>query len=269
MNRRNIVFVLVCIFVVQIAGQEQQQKIGGELRRFETSWLTANLNNDQSWLGQFSARKFKVLPPPSEAIEDRAEAVKNLTATTLQPTEMKVRISGTISLLTNDPAKNRSYYFLDTFNKIGGKWLVIASSISPTATPKAGGREQTERELVMLENEWARAETANDNSLLHKILSPEFVGTLGAGKVRGRGEWIDDPQKESIKSAVKSEMQVRVMNDSLAIVTGVKTTPGSSQNARLDRFTNTWAKNSEGQWQCVASHVTRLHAGQMQNQSDG
>jgi len=67
-------------------------------------------------------------------------------------------------------------------------------------------------------------------------------------------------------------MQVRVINDSLAIVTGVKTTAGSEKVgrkiARTDRFTDTWSKNSEGQWQCVASHITRLQAGQKQNQGD-
>jgi ketosteroid isomerase-like protein len=262
MKRVNTVFVLVCIFVIQAASQDHPQKIGAELRRLETSWLTANLNNDQSWLAQFSTRKLAVLPPQSDEIEDRADAVNNLTATTLQPKEMKVRISGTISLLTNDASENRSYYFLDTFNKIRGKWQVIASSISPTEVVRVSGRRQTENELLKLENEWARAETAKDISLLSKILSPEFIGTSETGKVRSRQEWIDDSHQESLKSAIKSELQVRVMNDSLAIVTGVKITAGSEKDGReighVDRFTDTWSKNAEGRWQCVASHVTRF-----------
>jgi ketosteroid isomerase-like protein len=263
------VFVIACIFFTQLTGQNASQKTAVELRQFETSWLTANLNSDRSWLARFAGGKLNVLPPGSSFIKGRADAVNATTDTPLRPNEMKVRISGTISLLTNDPAQNRSYYFLDTFNKIGGKWQVIASSISPTVTQQVGEREQTERELVMLENEWARADTANDSSLLNKMLSPEFVGTLGAGKVRSRREWIDDSQKESMKSAVKTEMQVRVITDSLAIVTGVKITAGSEKDGteigHVDRFTDTWSKNAEGRWQCVASHVTRLHAGEKQN----
>src|SRR5215208_4695899 len=153
------VLVLVWIFVIQVVGQNQQEKIAGELQQFETGWLTANLNNDAGWLSRFSAQKLNVLPPPNATVADRAEAVEKLTATTVRPDEMKVRISGTISLLTNDPRQNRSFYFLDTFNKTGGKWRVIASSISPTPAAATGG-EQIEQEVLRLENEWARAAVA-------------------------------------------------------------------------------------------------------------
>jgi ketosteroid isomerase-like protein len=262
MKRLNTVFVLVCIFVVQAASQDQPQKIGAELRRLETSWLTANLNNDRSWLGQFSTRKLFVLPPPNEEIENRADAVKNLTATTLQPKEMKVRISGTISLLTNDSAQNRSYYFLDTFNKIRGKWQVIASSISPTPITETVGREETVRSVLKLENEWARAAATNDRVSLSRILSPDIVSTSADGAVRNFQQLIDPARNQNATRSAKSEMQIRTASESLAIVTGVETTVRLDRDGKeithVERFTDTWSKSGHGQWQCVASHMTRL-----------
>jgi len=253
------VLVLVWIFVIQVAGQNQQEKIAGELRQFETGWLTANLNADAGWVSRFSAQKLNVLPPPNAT--ERAEALEKLTATTLRPDEMKVRISGTISLLTNDPGQNRSYYFLDTFNRIGGKWQVIASSISPTPAAAAGGREQIEQEVLRLENEWARAVATNDRLSLSRILSPDIVATLADGKVRNFQELADAVGSEHVTRTAKSEMQVHGANESLAIVTGIDTTfgldKGGKETAHVDRFTDTWSKNSNGQWQCVASHVTR------------
>ncbi len=260
MTRATAILILASVFAAQLDGQYLSQKAAGELRQFETSWLTANLNNDQSWLARFSAGKLSVLPPGQQAIDDRGAAVNTLTDTTLPPNEMKVRISGTISLLTNDPDQNRSYFFLDTFNKIGGKWKVIASSIAPAGAAQPLSREQIETELVKLENEWSRAGAVNDVSLFGKILAAGLVITSADGKVRNREEWMAwHPGR--LKSSAKIELQVRVLGDSLAVVTGVDKTVRldkyGKEILRADRFTNTWLKNTKGRWQCVASQATQ------------
>jgi ketosteroid isomerase-like protein len=248
MRFATVVLILAFTSQLQLFAQDPEQRTADQLRRFETSWLAALLNSDQMWLSRFAAGKLNVLPPVGSGLKECKEAVSALAETTLQPSEMKVRISGTIMLLTNDLDRNRSFFFLDTFNKIGGKWQVIASSISPTPANGSSDQGGTEQGLIQLENELANAVAASDTS--------------NAGNVQDRRQWIDARERDGIKSAIRSEMKVRLANDSLAVVTGVDTTvrldKDGKQVVQTDRFTHTWSRNSTGQWQCVAAHATRL-----------
>jgi len=262
MRFATVVLILAFTSQLQLFAQDPEQRTADQLRRFETSWLAALLNSDQMWLSRFAAGKLNVLTPVGSGLKERKEAVSALAETTLQPSEMKVRISGTIMLLTNDPDRNRSFFFLDTFNKIGGKWQVIASSISPTPANGSSDQGGTEQGLIQLENELANAVATSDRSTFGKILGPDFVNTSNAGNVQDRRQWIDARERDGIKSAIRSEMKVRLANDSLAVVTGVDTTvrldKDGKQVVQTDRFTHTWSRNSTGQWQCVAAHATRL-----------
>ena len=260
MFRTSAIFALTLATFATVYGQVSVPRSADQLRRFERLWLTAHLNADQNWLSRFSAGRLNVIPLDSARFnEERSEAVASVTTTNLPANEMKVRISGTISLLTNDPAQNRSYFFLDTFNKIGGKWQVIASSISSSPPSETSGSEQTERELVQLENQRAKAVVARDPSIFDRILGSDFIGTSANGTVQNRQEWIRARELAGAKSSVSSDLQVRLLSDDLAVVTGVETMTRPENNARNARFrfTNTWAKRS-GSWQCVAAHVSRI-----------
>ena len=254
------IFVLTLVTLAAVNGQIAIPKPARELSRFETLWLTAHLNGDQNWLSRFSVGKFSVIPPGSDRIiDERSEAVAAATATRLEANEIKVRISGTISLLTNDSAQNRSFHFLDTFNKIGGKWRVIASSISPSPVSETSGSGQIERELLQLENVRAQASVTNNVTDLDNMLSSEFVGTTASGAVHDRREWIHSLGTEAVRNTLPGEMKVRVVANDLAIVTGVEIVGnlGNKRKATVIRFTNTWAKRS-GAWQCVAAHLSRI-----------
>src|SRR5215217_2794174 len=186
---RVVVLILISVFIVH--GQTAAEKTAGELREFETTWLTAELNRDQDWLSRFASGKTKVLPPAATESNARGSSIARLVDTSLKPNEMKVRITGTIMLLTSDPERNRSFNFLDTFNKTGGKWHIIASSMSPTtANPETSGLGPIEQELLRLESGWAQVDVTNDRSIFDKIISPDFVETSISGKVRNRQEWL-------------------------------------------------------------------------------
>ena len=260
MFRTSAIFALTLATFATVYGQGSVPRSADQLRRFERLWLTAHLNADQNWLSRFSAGRLNVIPLDSARFnEERSEAVASVTTTNLPANEMKVRISGTISLLTNDPAQNRSFHFLDTFNKIGGKWQVIATSISPSPVRETSGTERIERELLQLENQIGRSGGASGASDLNRILAPDFVGTSANGRVQSRHEWIHARELAGAKSSVSSDLQVRLLSDDLAVVTGVETMTRAENNARNAhfRFTNTWAKRS-GSWQCVAAHVSRI-----------
>jgi ketosteroid isomerase-like protein len=241
-----------------VSAQRSVERIAGEMRGFEREWLTAYLNEDRGWLSRFSTGKLNVMPAPDISFESRGGAVSELRKTDVRANEMKVRISGTISLLTNDPKLNRSFFFLDTFNKINGKWEVIASSIS--ATP-ATGAQQVREELLRLESELAQAIVKSDLATFERVIATEFVSTSFDGRIEDRRQWIESRSAHRVKSAVLREMKVNLAGDDVAVVTGIITSDGLDSNENeisySDRFTHTWAKTG-GRWQCIAAQLTRV-----------
>lgn len=252
---------LLFLSVVAAASAQSSEPATG-LHKFEVDWLTSNLNGDPKWEHVFLAGKLGVTSADANTVRRRSNNVAELLRTPLPVTEFKVRIAGTISLLTSDPAQNRSFRFLDTFNKKNGKWQVIATSISPadaSASP-APDRKQIEQELIRLENAWAQVDVTNDRSIFDRIIAPEFVSTSISGKVRNHDEWMRDWEYEGVKTARNSDIVVRVHSDTLAVITGVDVTTRIENGKEVfheDRFTDTWV-NRNGQWQVIAAQVTRL-----------
>ena len=244
------------------AASAQSPEPATRLRKFEVDWLTAGLNGDPKWQQRFLHGKLDVTLADTDDARQRNADVADLLRTPLSANEIKVRIRGTISLLTSDPAQNRSFRFLDTFNKKNGKWQVIATSISAadaTGSP-ATDRKQIEQELTRLENAWAQVNVTSDRSVFDRIIAPDFVSTSASGKVRNRDEWIRDWAYEDVKTATITDLTVHVYSGALAVVTGVDVTT-RMKNAREvvheDRFSDTWL-NRDGQWQVIAAQVTRI-----------
>jgi hypothetical protein len=262
MTRIILVLVVACISITEISSQSIVPKAARDLSQFETSWLMADLNNEGWSLNRFSSQKVNASGGESIVIRDRSEAVRMLLKTPLSPKEIKVRISGTVSFLTNDPDQNRSYYFLDTFNKIGGKWQIIASSISPSHERGMTGVKQIEEEVSTAENEWTRARKTNERGITEKMTAPEFIGTAATGAVTDRRGWLDSRNNEWLKSLTSSERQIRLITDTLAIATGIDTVVridnASKEMVEAERFTRTWTKR-DGIWQCVAAHASRIN----------
>lgn len=253
---------LILFLASVFAASAQSTGDSERLHRFEVEWLVAGLNVDEQWQLRFLSRRMNFEPSDSDEVRSRNAAVAALIDTPLSPTEIKVRIIGTINLLTNDPTKNRSFQFLDTFNKKGGRWRVIASSISP-APPAFGtaGPMPIEVELRRLENEWAGALVTNERSVFERIIAPEFVSTSVTGLVIRRDAWIKAWTNEGVKGVENVEMMVNVVSPDLAIVTGINATirldPFGKDLAIGDRFTHTWLRR-DGRWNLVAAHATRL-----------
>jgi hypothetical protein len=256
--------IFVVLFFVPLFAAAQGTAEAERFRRFEREWLTADLNSDDSWRQRFLAGRLGFGPADARTTDARAEQVRSILDPALSANEMKVRITGTISLLTNDTAKNRSFQFLDTFNKKNGRWQVIASSISPAGSPEEPAvpdPKKIEAELIRLENEWRQVDVANDRSVFDRLIAREFVGTSITGVLRRRDEWIKAWEFEKVQRAENKEMAVNVLSPDLAIATGVDITTkldaGGNEVVHRDRFTDTWVRR-ESRWQVVAAHVTRL-----------
>src|SRR5436190_1036608 len=117
--------VFLLLTVLTAAAQDANEQLARQMQNFEAAWLSANLNSDQQWKQRFTGGKLIALPTDRSIVDERAAKVSAILDPTLAATEMKVRITGTITLITNNHLKDRSFRFLDTFNKKDGKWEMI------------------------------------------------------------------------------------------------------------------------------------------------
>src|SRR5947209_5480025 len=94
--------LLLCLSIPIVA--QSDTDLAGP-HRIEVEWLTRNLNNE----------KLTDIKPTFNAdaasLGLRRELTAALGASAAQPREVKVRIRGTITLLTGDAARDRSFEF--------------------------------------------------------------------------------------------------------------------------------------------------------------
>jgi hypothetical protein len=119
-----------------------------------------------------------------------------------------------------------------------------------------------ERQLLMIQQQLARAWVERDQAFIERVLAPEWSVTQPDGTIRTRAAVLHDTfvvKTVSVESMIIDEITVTLLGDT-AIVRGRTQATGvvgdQRGNARL-RFTDTFIKRS-GQWQVVASHATTL-----------
>jgi hypothetical protein len=257
-----VLAILLFLIPINLAASAQtsNDQLADRLHDFEADWLKANLNGDQRWKDRFVEAKLAVLPADRFAIDKRSSEVSAILDPTLAPTEMKVRITGTVTLITNNHAKDRSFRFLDTFNRKDGKWEIIATGITPTSEPSASvDTTSVEATMTGLENSLAQTVAGNDRSNLNAIIAPEFVGTSSDGKVNNRRAWISRLAGQKFNTVKADEIAVHVVSDTVTVVTGISAKSGTKGNEKAgrERFTHTWI-NRNGHWQLAAAQDTAI-----------
>ena len=238
------------------------EKSAQELARFESDWLTASLNRDQAWLKRFLAGRLIVTSSTSEMVDKRAQEIVGMIDPALSPQEMKVRITGNITVLTNNTSEaggNRSYSFLDTFNKRGDKWQIIASNFSRVPYSINESDEQAVRRL---KREWSDAIVKRDIASLRRIIADDFTGIESTGRVIDKAQFINGIASgaEDVQSANPEDIKVRVHGDA-AVITGRHLVKGVKKEGSYSPqilFTDIWTKRN-GNWQVVNYQATHIH----------
>jgi ketosteroid isomerase-like protein len=116
----------------------------------------------------------------------------------------------------------------------------------------------TERAILALEQQWLQALKTNPD-LVAPLLADKFVNTSSGGKVSGKAETLRTIKAIKWDSAEYSDVKVTAFGDT-AIATGDFKGNGTDASGKLfdnhERWTDTWVKMPNGQWQCVASQGT-------------
>jgi ketosteroid isomerase-like protein len=129
-------------------------------------------------------------------------------------------------------------------------------SIAWSQDKKTSGSEQA---VAAQELQWLKAQKASNPDLLAPLLADKFVNTGSDGKVTGKAETLASLKATKWDSAEYTDLKVTVFGDA-AIATGGVNGKGTDADGKpLDiheRWTDTWLKMPNGQWQCIASHAS-------------
>ena len=115
----------------------------------------------------------------------------------------------------------------------------------------------TEKAVAALEQQWLQSQKTNNPDLVAPLLADKFINTGSDGKVTGKAETLATSKATKYDSAEYEDVKVTAFGDT-AIATGGFKAKGTDPSGKpLDvheRWTDTWVKMPNGQWQCVASH---------------
>ncbi len=135
--------------------------------------------------------------------------------------------------------------------------LFMGSAASSQTQPSSG----TEKDVAALENKWLQSQKTNNPDLVAPLLADKFVSTGNDGKVTSKTQMLATAKATKYVTAEYEDVKVIVYGD-VAIATGgfiAKGTDASGKPMDLhERWTDTWVKMPNGQWQCVATHSSPI-----------
>jgi ketosteroid isomerase-like protein len=138
--------------------------------------------------------------------------------------------------------------------------LVTLSDLPAQERPRAPAPAKgatPEEVLLRSEDGWAAALVKRDAAYFNRMLAPAFVYTEDA-KVMTRADVLRDATSgtDTVTAAHNEDMVVHQAGAVTAVVTGILVVEGRSSGKRFAhryRFTDTWVKQNDGQWQIVAA----------------
>jgi ketosteroid isomerase-like protein len=125
------------------------------------------------------------------------------------------------------------------------------------AAPTSGNDQAGHQALSHLEDEWAKALETHDTAFFVRAVAPDFHGTADSATF-GRAELIKDASDTAavIRDMQDNDRQIRIYgHGTVGVVTGHSTwtlEKGQRPGQYSGRYTETWVKQPNGQWQAVA-----------------
>jgi uncharacterized protein (TIGR02246 family) len=116
--------------------------------------------------------------------------------------------------------------------------------------------QSTEQAVAALENKWLEAQQTNNPDLVAPLLAENMTYTSGEGKLGSKADLLAQAKASKYHSAAYDDVKVAVYGDTAIATGGFKGNVTDATGKTMDvheRWTDTWVKMSNGQWQCVAT----------------
>jgi ketosteroid isomerase-like protein len=137
--------------------------------------------------------------------------------------------------------------------------LVSVSVLLSVVWSQSSKNGDTEKAVAALEQTWLQSQKTNNADLIAPHLAEKVVSTSSDGKVNGKAGALAEAKATKWASAEYSDVKVSVFGDT-AIATGEFKGKGTDSSGKAidvtERWTDTWVKMPNGQWQCVATQAT-------------
>ena len=139
----------------------------------------------------------------------------------------------------------------------------VVSAILFSGTPVLAQDAAVLKELSRLEDVWAAAATKRDGAAVGRLLAPGFLSMDDdVGRVVDKATLVKDASSlpDSYVSFTNGNYKAQVFGNT-AIIVGTTTIVTKTPNGtatRRNAWTDTWMKQADGQWLCVASQAARL-----------
>ena len=139
-------------------------------------------------------------------------------------------------------------------------WGLVSVSVLLSAVwSQANKSGDAQAAVAALEQKWLQSQKTNNADLIAPHLAEKVIATSSDGKVTGKAETLAAAKGTKWSSAEYSDVKVSVFGDT-AIATGEFKGKGTDASGKAmdvtERWTDTWVKMSNGQWQCVATQST-------------
>ena len=138
----------------------------------------------------------------------------------------------------------------------------LAVSMLVMASVYAQQPSLDERQILKLEDDWARALKTKDRQILDMIVAPNFTFIEPDGTVKNRDEYLADRSSDiaDIESFELADLKVSVF-ENCALTSGLSKITERRQGKRYRfslRWKELWLKDNR-QWQVVASQATPVN----------
>jgi ketosteroid isomerase-like protein len=140
-------------------------------------------------------------------------------------------------------------------------WSLLISMSVISAVWAQNATSGTEQAVAALEHKWLQGMQTNNPDLVAPLLADKFVNTSSDGEVTGKAAALADVKGEKWSSAENTDMKVSVFGNTAIATYGFKGKGTDAAGKPLDvnqRWTDTWVKMPNGNWQCVAAHGSRV-----------
>ena len=128
--------------------------------------------------------------------------------------------------------------------------------LAVTAWSQTGTTEQV---IAALEQKWLTSQQTNNPDLIAPYLADKFIETESDGSVIDRAEAMRQSKAMRYTFAENEDVKITIFGDT-AIATGGSKSKGIDSTGKpfdgYERWTDTWVKMPNGQWQCVATQGT-------------
>jgi ketosteroid isomerase-like protein len=140
-------------------------------------------------------------------------------------------------------------------------WCSLGVVLFASAVWSQSGGTEAEQAVTALEQKWLQGQKTNNPDLIAPLLADKIVDTESDGKVHDKAGLMAMTKAIKYTRAELEDLKVTVFGDTAIAAGGFKGAGTDASGKPFDvhfRWTDTWVKMANGQWQCVATQGTTI-----------